>query len=270
MFPFTWVFLFQNVSYFLDSPRTTAVLQYWVQGNETFGSLKNCVQCVTCRKTAVLFTADGTWDQVGRPTGFQRAVCRVERMRYPKGLWEWPGGTGGCLPVLKTLHRQQIKVWCSAKSWLVPNPFIFRTTRPRYQPCQQDILRRESAETAVKNVGNMWLAVLVEPLDWFIVCASFLLVLLHFVTPFNAQGIPGDWTWYLWALSMVILLEPRSLRWLLDFWKICAPLILTYFLHNFGKLHWTTSLLAYSVAIISQSNINLIYIIWHDMVWYII
>lgn len=81
---------------------------------------------------------------------------------------------------------------CTTKRWLVPKPFLSGTTRPRYQQCQQDVLRRESTERAVKNVGSMWLAGLVEPFDWFIVWASFILVLLHFVTLFNTQGVPGD------------------------------------------------------------------------------
>ena len=33
MFPFTWVFLFQNVSYFLDSPRINDVFSLTAENN---------------------------------------------------------------------------------------------------------------------------------------------------------------------------------------------------------------------------------------------
>lgn len=74
---------------------------------------------------------------------------------------------------------------------LVETPFISRKTKTGRTQSHQDVLRRESTERAVKTF-NMWLAGLVEPFDWFILWVSFLIVLLHFVTFFNAQGIRGD------------------------------------------------------------------------------
>ena len=35
-----------------------------------------------------------------------------------------------------------------------------------------------------------------------------------------------------WILLHVNLLAPRNLRWLLDFWKTCGPLMLTEYVGN--------------------------------------
>jgi hypothetical protein len=113
-------------------------------------------------------------------------------MRHPKALEEWPGGAGSCLSVLGALHC------ITAEKGVVCQKLA--CTKPLYFPNNQTEIsavstRRSSTRIyrdGCKKVGNMWLAGLVEPFNWFILWANFLLVPLHFVALFNAQSVPGN------------------------------------------------------------------------------